>query len=117
MEIQNEEIKQYIEKQPPLQRELLIKLREIFIAALPDCEESFQWGAIVYQKGKFYLAAMKTRVHAGFAINGLNDEEIKRFEGNGKTMRHLKITAVKDIDECKLQSLIRLVDKKSVCVK
>jgi len=69
----------------------------------------------VFAGGKFYLAAMKNRVHVGFAINGLNKEEIGLFEGSGKTMRHIKIHSLEDIDEKKLVKLIRLVDKKTIC--
>jgi len=41
------------------------------------------WGVITYAAGKFYLAAMKNRVHVGFAITGLNKDEISLFEGSG----------------------------------
>ena len=74
-----------------------------------------RWGVATYAGGKFYLAAMKNRVHVGFAITGLNKEEISWFEGSGKTMRHIKIPTVEDIDETALVKLIKLVDKKATC--
>jgi hypothetical protein len=58
---------------------------------------------------------MKHRVHIGFAITGLNKEEVSRFEGSGKTMRHIKISTVEEIDEPYLFKLIKLVDKKATC--
>jgi len=58
---------------------------------------------------------MKNRVHVGFAINGLSKEEIGLFEGSGKTMRHIKIHSLEEIDEKKLVKLIGLVDQKSIC--
>ncbi len=73
------------------------------------------WGAVTYDGGKFYLAAMKNRVHVGFSISGLNQEERDLFEGTGKTMRHIKINSVDDIDEKHLVKLIKLVEKKSMC--
>jgi len=74
---------------------------------LPTSEEKMRWGVITFAAGKFYIAAMKNRVHVGFAITGLNKDEINLFEGSGKTMRHIKIpTFVK---------LIELVDKKAIC--
>jgi len=56
-------------------------------------------------------------VHVGFAINGLSKEEIRLFEGSGKTMRHIKIHSLDDIDEKKLVELIQLVDKKTTCIQ
>ena len=110
-------MKEYIEKQPSPQKEILLKVREIFLKTLPDCKEKMTWGVVVFGDNKFYIAAMKTRVHIGFSINGLSQEEIKLFEGSGKTMRHIKIHSLDDIDENKLVQLIKMVDKKSTCVK
>ena len=72
-------------------------------------------GVVVFAGDKFYICAIKDRVHVGFAINGLNKEEIGLFEGSGKTMRHIKIHSLDDIDEKKLVKLINLVDKKTTC--
>jgi hypothetical protein len=94
----------------------LLKVRDIFIQTLKDCNEKMTWGVVVFSDNKFYIASMKTRVHVGFAINGLSQEEIKLFEGSGKTMRHIKIKSIDDIDEKKLVQLIKMVDKKSTCI-
>jgi len=112
----NNEIDEYIEKQKSPQKEILQRVRKIFRKTLPNYQEKKAWGVIAFAGGKFYIAAMKNRVHVGFAINGLNEEEISLFEGSGKTMRHVKIHSVKDIDEEKLVELIKLVDEKSICV-
>ena len=88
----NKKVNDYIEKQKSPQKEILKKLREIFQKTLPICEEKMMWGVVTYSGGKFYIAAMKTRVHVGFAINGLNE-----------------------IDEKNLIKLIELVDKKAIC--
>ena len=111
----DKKVKQYIEKQPSPQKEILLKIREIFLKTLPDCKEKMTWGVVVFGDNKFYIASMKTRVHVGFAITGLSEEEIKLFEGSGKTMRHIKIHSLDDIDENKLVQLIKMVDKKSTC--
>ena len=111
----DKQVQDYIEKQKSPQKEILHKVRKIFLNTLPSCEEKSAWGAITFAGGKFYIAAMKNRVHVGFAINGLNKEEIGLFEGSGKTMRHIKIYSLEDIDEKKLVKLIRLVEKKTIC--
>ena len=111
----NKEADNYIKKQKSPQKEILQKVIKIFQKTLPDCEEKMMWGVITFAEGKFYIAAMKNRVHVGFAITGLNKEEINMFEGNGKTMRHIKIHSIEEIDEAKLEKLIKLVDKKAIC--
>ena len=35
-----------------------------------------RWGVPTFAGGKFYIAAMKNCVHVGFAIRGLDKEEI-----------------------------------------
>ena len=112
----NQTVRAYIEKQPPSLQEMLVRIREIFFDTLPNCEEKLGWGVIVFGKDKFYMAVIKDRVHIGFAITGLSKEEIAVFEGSGKTMRHIKIHSMDEIDEEQIKKLIRLVDEKAVCV-
>jgi hypothetical protein len=111
----DKQVAEYIEKQKSPQKEILQKVREIFQKALPGCEEKKAWGVVVYAGGKFYIAAMKNRVHIGFAISGLNKEEIDIFEGSGRTMRHIKIHSLEDIEEERLVKLINIVNKKATC--
>ena len=73
------------------------------------------WGVVTFASGKFYIAAMKNCVHIGFAVTGLSKDEISMFEGNGKTMRHIKIPALESIDEKRLVQLIEMVEKKTIC--
>lgn len=108
-------VDKYIEKQKSPQKEILQKVRKIFQKTLPSCDEKMTWGCVTYAGCKFYLAAMEHRVHIGFAITGLSKEEIGWFEGSGKTMRHIKIHSVEDIDEKTLVKLIKMVDKKAIC--
>ncbi len=105
----------YIEKQKSPQKEILQEVRRIFRETLPNCEEETKWGVVTYAAGKFYIAAMKNRVHVGFAVTGLDDDEKSLLEGNGKTMRHIKIPTIESIDKAHLVSLIKMVDKKAIC--
>ncbi len=111
----DKQVEEYIEKQESPQKEIILKLREIFLKTLPNCLEKKTWGVVVLGNDKFYIGAIKNRVHVGFAITGLSKEEIKLFEGSGKTMRHIKIHSMDDIDEKKLVKLIKMVDKKTTC--
>jgi hypothetical protein len=105
----------YIEKQKSPQKEILKEVRKLFRDTFPNCNEEMRWGVVTFAAGKFYIAAMKNRVHVGFAITGLSDDEIGLFEGNGKTMRHIKIPTLESIDENRLVKLIEMVDKKAIC--
>ena len=109
------QVNEYIEKQKSPQKEILRKLRKVFYETLPDCEEKMAWGVVTFAGGKFYIAAMKNRVHVGFAITGLNKDEVSLFEGSGKTMRHVKIPTLESIDENMLVKLIKMVDEKAIC--
>ena len=111
----DKKVDEYIDKQKSPQREILKELRKIFLNTLQSHNEKTAWGVVVYAGGKFYIAAMKNRVHVGFAITGLSKEEIELFEGSGKTMRHIKIHSLEDIKEERLVKLINIVDKKATC--
>jgi len=111
----DKQVTEYIEKQESPQREILQKIRRIFHETLASPEEKMRWGAPTFARGKFYIVALKNHVNVGFAITGLNKDEIKLFEGTGKTMRHVKVPKLEDLDEKKLVNLIEIVDKKSIC--
>ncbi len=113
----DEKVKEYIKKQKSPQKEILEKVRKIFLKTLKNYKEESKWGVIAFAGGKFYIVALKNNVNVGFAINGLTKEEIGLFEGGGKTMRHIKIPSLESIDEKKIVKLIRLVDKKAVCTE
>jgi len=113
----DKQIKEYIEKQKSSQKEILHKVRKIFLETLPNCNEKSTWGVVTFANDKFYIAAMKNRVHVGFAISGLSKEEISLFEGSGKTMRHIKIHSLEEIDKEKLIKLIKMVNKKATCTQ
>ena len=105
----------YIEKQKSPQKETMQEIRRIFKETLRDSEEKMKWGVVTFASGKFYIAAIKNRVHVGFAISGLSNDEKSLFEGTGKTMKHIKIPTLADIDENKLVNLIEMVEKKAIC--
>ena len=111
------QVEEYIQKQEPNLKNIILRVKEIFHKTLPSLNEKYAWGVIVLGDDKFYIASIKNRVHIGFAITGLSDDEIRLFEGNGKTMRHIKIRSMDDIDEKKLSDLIMLVSKKARCIE
>ena len=109
----NKKIKEYIDKQPSPQKEICHKVRKILLSTLPDVKEEYKNGVPWY--GKFYIAGVKAGVNVGFSITGLDEDDIRLFEGNGKFMRHIKIRSEDEIDEKKLKSLFKLVWQKASC--
>ena len=108
----NNKVKQYIEKQKSPEREILEETRKVILRTFPNCEERIGWGVLEFKKGKFYLAALKNRVHVGFTIIGLSDEDLKLFEGSGKTARHIKLYSTEDIKKKDIVRIMKMVDKK-----
>ncbi|MBN1785071.1 MAG: DUF1801 domain-containing protein [Candidatus Bathyarchaeota archaeon] len=106
---------EYIAGQESPQKEILHEIRRIIHGKLESSEEKMRWGVPTFAGGKFYVVALKNQVNVGFAITGLTNNEMKLFEGTGKTMRHIKIHSLEDVDEKKLAYLIELVNNKAVC--
>ena len=103
-------VKDYIEKQPSPQKEICLKLREIIMNTI-NTEEQMKWGTPVYSNNRIYIGSFKKQVNLGFQIKDLTEEDISQLEGTGKTMRHLKIHTVDEIDEEKIVKFIKLVAK------
>ena len=105
----DEAVTKYIEKQPSPQKELLRKLRQIILQEFPDIREEMKWGAPVYDGGKCYLVGLKDHVNIGFSLKDLPPDEIARLDGSGKTMKHIALRSVDDIDQARIIHLLRLV--------
>ncbi|MDD5287564.1 MAG: DUF1801 domain-containing protein [Dehalococcoidales bacterium] len=104
----DEKVKGYIEKQKSPQKEICLELRDIILKTFPDVKEEMKWGVPAFSNGQFYIGALRDHVNLGFSINGLTKEELALFEGSGKTMRHIKIKTLSDIDEKKIVKLLKI---------
>lgn len=110
-------VKQYIDKQEPKEKELLKKARTLILSTIPNCDEFTRWGVLCYSNGKIYLAVIKNKIHIGFSIIGLEEKEIKLFEGGGKTARHIKIYSEKELEEKNIKNIIKIVNQKAKDIK
>ena len=106
----DEGVEKYIEKQISPQKEIIQKLRKIILKTFPDINEEMKLGVPWYQ-GKYYIVALKDHVNLGFSLKGLSEKEKRLFEGSGKTMKHIKIYSLKDIDEKKVVKLLRVTER------
>ena len=107
----DKKVTNYIEKQKSPQKEILSALRQIINRNFPGIREDMKWGVPNYE-GRYYLVALKDHVNLGFFLKGLSEEEEKLFEGNGKTMKHIKFRSLDDIEEKRVISLLNMVKLK-----
>jgi hypothetical protein len=105
-------IDDYIQKQPSPQKEICRELRGLILKTFPDVKEEMKWGVPAFAGGKFYIVALKDHVNLGFSNKGLSKDEIALFDGGGKTMRHIQIAGLGDIDKKRITKLLKLVDNK-----
>ncbi|MFC1917095.1 DUF1801 domain-containing protein [Chloroflexota bacterium] len=98
----------YINKQKSPQKEICQNLRAILLRTFPNIREEMKLGVPWYE-GKYYMVALKNYVNLGFSVEGLSRKEIGLFEGSGKTMKHIKIHSLEEINEEKIVALLKVV--------
>jgi hypothetical protein len=108
------EVDNYIKKQKSPQKEIVQKLRAVILKTLPNVKEEMKLGVPWYE-GKFYIVALKDHINLGFSVSGLSEQELAVFEGKGKLMRHLKFYTEADVDDAKVEKMVKLVAEKSTC--
>jgi hypothetical protein len=114
----HEKVTEYINKQKSPQKEICQKLRTIILQTFPQINEEMKAGVPCYGitkeefYGKYYIVSLKDHVNLGFSLKGLSKEEISLFEGTGKTMKHIKVYTLEEIDEKKIVFLLKLVNEK-----
>jgi len=114
----DKKVDEYIKKQKSPQKEICQSLRKIILKTIPDINEELKVGVPCYGCtkddlcGKYYIASLKDHVNLGFSLKGLTKDEQKLFEGTGKTMKHIKVYSLKEMDEKKIAKLIKLVNEK-----
>jgi len=104
----DKKVDDYIEKQKSPQREICQRLREIILGTFPDIREEMKMEVPWYEE-KYYIVALKDYVNLGFSLEGLSKEEIGLFEGGGKTMKHIKVRSLGEIDEVRIVELLKVV--------
>jgi hypothetical protein len=99
-------VDRYFAQQAPEKRALLEKLRALVSKGLPNADATIKWGVPIYQvngRNVCSLAAFKEHVGINFFAppSALVDPG-KRLEGEGKSMRMLKVRRPEDIDSASI---------------
>jgi hypothetical protein len=104
-------VDQYIIDLPENIQDIAVALREIILDSFPELIEEFKWSMPNYSyKGLVcYLQTSKNHVNLGFHKgNELLEKDPNQFlQGTGKTMRHIRITKIEDIQPEAYKSLIQ----------
>ena len=104
----NDEVDGYIQKQKSPQREICQALRNLILKEFPTVKEAMKLGVPWYE-GNYYIVALKDHVNLGFSLKGLSQEEARLFEGSGKSMKHIKVYSLNEIDEKKIVKLLKVI--------
>jgi hypothetical protein len=111
----NKKVNEYIQRQRSPNREICQRLRQLILRTFPGIAEEIKGGVPCYgitkdrSYGKFYIVSLKDHVNLGFSVEGLTQPQQRLLEGSGKTMKHIKVFSVQDIDEEYIVSLLKMV--------
>lgn len=107
------EVDDYIKRAPKPQFGILEKLRNLILETVPETDELFKWGQPVYatEKNYVYLKSNKNYVNLGFFNFDKVTDNNNLLEGSGKTMRHIKISNLDNLDINTLKEMIKQSSK------
>jgi hypothetical protein len=107
----NEEVDRYIMDLPKNIQDITVALRKIILDSFPELIEEYKWSMPNYSYNGLvcYLQSAKKHVNLGFHKgNELQGKDINHLlQGTGKTMRHIRLTKLEDIQREAFTSLIQ----------
>ncbi len=107
----NEKVTQYIENSIESQQSILIELRNLIHSLTPNVSEQYKWSRPVYaiDKDFCYLKTTKKHVTLGFFEFEKIETNKHLIEGSGKSMRHIKLSDVGEIEQLNIARMIQEV--------
>jgi hypothetical protein len=105
------EVDQYIEDLPENIQKITDALRKIILDSSPNLLEEYKWSMPNYSYNGLvcYLQASKKHVNLGFHKGNelIESDTDSRLQGTGKTMRHIKIMKMEEIQPEAFAALIQ----------
>ncbi len=101
----NSLVTEYINNSPLHQKEIMEVIRKMIHQTIENVTEDFKWNRPIFKVSKAfaYLQANKNHVNLGFYQDAEKfDDPEGKLEGTGKTMRHIKLENVSDINHHQL---------------
>lgn len=96
-----EEIDNFAVASPPAVRELILAIREFILDQVPDADEALKWSQPWYDRNGpvAYIGAFSAHANLGFPRGAELAGRFPMLEGSGKSMRHVKICTVEDLQD------------------
>ena len=109
--MKNKDVSSYIDDAAAEQVALLKELRKLIFATVPEVLEQYKWSRPVYalEKDFCYIKTAKNHVSFGFFEFDKIQTNKNKIEGTGKSMRHIKLNNIKQIDELQVGQMIKEV--------
>ncbi len=104
-------VTEYVENAPASQKGILEAIREMIHENISEVSEKIKWGFPVFRKTKdfAYIRVAKNHTTLGFYnFERINDVE-NILEGEGNTLRHIKIRTAEDMNLNKLAEWLTVV--------
>lgn len=101
---------EYLADQPRRNQSIIRVLRRFVKRAAPQLEESVKWGNGCWVKGKdpvAYVYSARDHVQFGFFRGAKLRDPEGLLQGEGKFVRHIKLSRQADFDEEAFQALLR----------
>jgi len=86
------------------------RARSLILALDPDMSEAVKWGNPCYMfRGRNQFALMRHRAYVNLQIenDAALDDPGGLIEGEGKSMRHVKLKSERDVEQAELMPLLR----------
>lgn len=106
-------IGEYLSKFEPSSAELAKSLRKVILEAHPEYDEVVKWGHLVYEKDRKMCSIMIYKKHVNLMFwrgNELDDPEDVLL-GDGKEMRHVKVSSPDELKNEYFQFLLKQADE------
>ena len=117
--VETEQLEELLESQDPEVVKTVHALIELVREACPGADETVQlgWKSVSYSRGGVMKGSIcsigphKDRVNLQFLQGTSLEDPGGLLEGTGKTMRHVKVRSVEEMDPKALSALVRQADE------
>jgi hypothetical protein len=108
--------KEYFDKLDSPMQDISKELRRIISALSPRLKEEVKWNVPTYSMKKNICSIIAHKKHVNFQLfQSAHIKDVQNLGGTGKDMRHLKISAIDEIDKANvLKCLNRMRSDRSV---
>src|SRR5262249_50087850 len=100
----------YLADQSPRNQGIIRALRKFVKQVAPQLQESVKWGKVCWVKGKVpvaYVYSARDHVQFGFFRGATLRDPEGLLQGEGKFVRHIKLSRQADFDEEAFKALLR----------